>query len=110
MQIKSIDPMTASEWLNNNEAMLIDVREPVEYNEVHIQGAHLIPVNTVCVSKLPSESNHKKIIIYCMLGKRGNMACQRLLSENPDLDLYNLEGGIIAWQDAGLKCQKGSDC
>ena len=33
--INSIDPITASEWLDNKEAILIDVREPAEYNEVH---------------------------------------------------------------------------
>lgn len=104
--IQSIDPITASEWLDNREAILIDVREPQEYNEIHIAGAHLIPVNTVCINKLPSDIKSKKIIVHCMLGKRGSMACEKLLSENPNLDIYNLTGGIVAWENAGLKCNK----
>ena len=104
--IKSIDPITASEWLDNKEAVLIDVREPAEYNEVHINGAHLIPVNTVSINKLPADIKNKKIIVHCMLGKRGSTACEKLLSENPNLDIYNLTGGIVAWENAGLKCNK----
>lgn len=106
LTVKSIDPITAAEWLENKEAVLIDVREPAEYREIHIEGAHLIPVHTVCIEKLPAEVKNKKIIVHCMLGKRGSVACQKLLSENPTLDIYNLTGGIIAWEDAGLKCNK----
>ena len=104
--IKPIDPITASEWLDNHEAIIIDVRELAEYNEVHIDGAHLIPVNTVCINKLPSNIKNKKVIVHCMLGKRGGIACEKLLSENPNLDIYNLTGGIVAWENAGLKCKK----
>ena len=45
--IKSVDPMTAHDWLENNEAIVIDVREPHEYQESHIPGAHLIPLGTM---------------------------------------------------------------
>lgn len=104
--IKLIDPITASEWLESGEAILIDVREPAEYKEVHIDCAYLIPVNTVGIDKLPSDIKNKKIIVHCMLGKRGSTACEKLLSENPNLDVYNLTGGIVAWENAGLKCNK----
>lgn len=104
-KIKSLDALTANEWLNNNEAILIDVREPKEYKEVHIAGAHLIPIQTLDITKLP-QNDHKKIIVHCKLGKRGAMACEKLLADNPNLDIYNLEGGITAWEDAGLKVEK----
>ena len=106
LTIKSIDPTTASEWLDNNEAILIDVREPAEYKEVHIDGAYLIPVNTVGIDKLPSDIKNKKIVVHCMIGKRSSTACEKLLSENPNLDIYNITGGIVAWENAGLKCNK----
>ena len=60
--IKSIGPITASEWLDNKEAILIDVREPAEYEAVHIDGAHLIPVNSVSFNKLPPDIKNKKIL------------------------------------------------
>jgi len=37
---------------------------------------------------------------------RGKTACEKLLNENPKLDIYNLEGGIAAWEKAGLEIEK----
>lgn len=105
-KIKSINPTVAHEWLSNHEAIVIDVREPSEYNEVHIPGAYLIPIGTIGINKLPENAVNKKIIVHCKLGKRGSMACEKLLSENPNLHIYNIEGGIDAWENAGLKVEK----
>lgn len=105
-KFKSIDATTANEWLNNNEAIVIDVRTPEEYKEVHISGAHLIPINTIEINKLPPEARNKKIIMHCKMGKRGSMACEKLLSENPNLDIYNIDGGILAWENLGFKVIK----
>lgn len=105
-KFKSIDATTANEWLNNNEAIVIDVREPEEYKEVHIAGAYLIPINTVEINKLPPEARNKKIIVHCKMGKRGSMACEKLLSENPNLGIYNIAGGILAWENTGFKVVK----
>ena len=105
VKIKSIDAREAKAWLDNNEAIVVDVREPSEYNEIHIAGSTLIPIGTICTAKLPA-LNNKKLIVHCKLGKRGGMACEKLLEENPDLEVYNLEGGITAWQDAGFKVEK----
>ena len=100
--LKSIDAKTASEWLRKKEAFLIDVREPEEYRAMHIPGAYLIPVHSMDIKKLPPESLHKKIIVHCKLGKRGSMACKKLLNDNPNLDVYNIEGGIDQWKQCGL--------
>ena len=105
MPTQSITPITAKEWLDNNEAILIDVREPAEFNEMHIAGAHLIPVGTVCKKALP-EFQHKKIIVHCRLGKRGQTACEKLCFDDPALEIYNIEGGIIAWENAGFPVEK----
>src|SRR3990167_2003624 len=94
-KIKFIDAKTADDWFKKNEAIIVDVREPSEYNAYHIAGAHLIPVDTIVCDLLP-ECNNKKIIIHCKLGMRGKTACEKLLAENPNLDVYNLEGGIAA--------------
>lgn len=108
--IKSINAKTAQEWLNKNEAIIIDVREPAEFAAIHIAGATLIPVGTIDANKLP-ELNGKKLIIHCRIGRRGETACEKLLSTNPNLDIYNLEGGITAWEQAGFKVEKsGNTC
>lgn len=104
--VKFIDPMTANEWVSNNEAVVVDVREPHEYEEVHIAGSQLIPLSSIAENDLSKIANGKKIIVHCKLGKRGKMACEILFEQNPDLELYNLEGGIVAWEDAGFKVVK----
>jgi rhodanese-related sulfurtransferase len=101
MIIKSVNAETLKRWMDNNEAILIDVREPVEHSEEKIMGASLIPLAIVTKTKLP-ENAGKKIVIHCRSGKRSAMACEKLLIEDAALDLYNLEGGILAWRQAGL--------
>ena len=103
--IKSITAQQAKEWLDNHEALIVDVREPAEHQEVCIAGSFLIPVGAITTAKLPDLQN-KKLIIHCKLGKRGGLACEKLLQENPALEVYNLEGGITAWIDAGYAVKK----
>lgn len=105
--IPSITAAQAKDWLDHHEAVIVDVREPGEYQEMRIEGSVLIPVGTINVSALP-ELKNKKLIIHCKLGKRGGVACEKLLQENPSLDVYNLEGGITAWADAGYPVKKSS--
>jgi len=103
--IKTVDAKTAKEWLNKNEAIIVDVREPREYAAIHIAGAKLIPVGIINNDQLP-ELNNKKLIIHCQIGRRGGAACEKLLISNPNLDVYNLEGGITAWEKAGFEVEK----
>lgn len=103
--IKTIDVVTASEWLRDNEAVIIDVRERAEYDSIHIENAHLIPLGTLSTAKLPDVGG-KKLVVHCMLGKRGGKACELLTGNHPELDIYNMEGGITAWENAGLKVVK----
>ena len=94
--VKTVDIKTLKTWLANNEVVLIDVREPQEYAETNIPGAKLIPLGTITRAALPDLGN-KKLVIHCRSGKRSETACEKLLCEDPALDVYNLAGGILAW-------------
>ena len=100
MPLKTIDAKLLKTWLDNGEAVLIDVREPVENQAEAIAGSLLMPLSSVCKEKLPDYSG-KKLVIHCKKGGRGGSACEKLLAEDPNLDIYNLEGGISAWGEAG---------
>ena len=102
--MKNINPTELKKRLDNNEILLIDVREPIEHKNEHIEGSCLIPLNEINVKKLPSTK--KPIVIHCGCGQRSANACEKLLAEDPALDLYSLEGGIIAWQQAGFNVTK----
>jgi len=97
--MKIMDPSELKQRLTRNEVSLIDVREPAEYHQAYIEGAHLIPLGQISPERLPSRLG--PIVIHCGAGGRSAKACQQLLAVEPHLDIYNLAGGILAWQAAG---------
>lgn len=99
--MKTVDPATLKQWLDKDEAVLIDVREPGEYRTASIPGAILKPLGQLDMNDVKAYQG-KKIVIHCQLGKRGQQGCEKLMSMQPDMDLYNLEGGLVAWQQANL--------
>lgn len=101
MALRTVDAKTLKQWLEACEAVLVDVREPAEHAAENIQGTTLLPLSGVSKSALPDCAN-KKLVIHCRKGGRGGSACEKLLEEDPTLDIYNLEGGIEAWRAAGL--------
>lgn len=101
MTIRAVNAPTLKQWLDTGKATLVDVREPAEYEASHIEGAVLLPLANACKSALPNCSG-KKLVIHCQKGGRGSSACEKLLAEDPGLEIYNLEGGINAWVSEGL--------
>lgn len=105
MPIKNIDSATLKKWLSGGEAVVIDVREPAEHAAENIAGSKLVPLGTVCKSAIPC-CEGKKLVLHCGSGKRSASACEKLLKEDPNIEVYNLEGGISAWSSAGNACVK----
>lgn len=103
--VKTIDAKTLKTWLDREEAILVDVREPSEYAVEHITGSTLIPSGVISRANLPVLGG-KKLVIHCQLGKRGSIACVKLNVEDPEMEIYNLDGGIMAWKNAGYKTEK----
>jgi rhodanese-related sulfurtransferase len=110
MPLYQVDAVTLADWLKRDEAVVVDVREPSEHASECIQGAVLLPLGSVSKQALP-DTQGKKLVIHCRSGGRSGNACAKLLAEDPALEIYNLEGGIGAWQAAGLavKCA-GKKC
>jgi len=94
--IEPVDCATLKSWLDNDEAILIDVREVDEYNAAHIKGSILIPVGTCSPSSVPHNPN-KKIVFHCKAGIRGGKACEVCAGAQPEKVVYNLEGGLDRW-------------
>jgi len=99
--MKNVNANTVNAWLMNTEAILVDVREPAEYEAAHIAGAHSVPLSALSCAALP-EHEGKKLVIHCHKGGRGAMACQKLCGERPDMEVYHLEGGMQSWEAARL--------
>jgi rhodanese-related sulfurtransferase/rubrerythrin len=78
---------------------LLDVRQPGEYESEHIPGAKLIPLPGL-KDGIGALDSQKPVIVYCASGGR-SLAAAQLLSGLGFNEIYNLQGGIKAWQ--GLK-------
>jgi rhodanese-related sulfurtransferase len=94
----------AKEKLEKGEAVMVDVREPNEYAEVHAEGVRLIPVNTVMgeVKQIRDLAGSKEVLFICKSGQRSALAAEFATASGlDDLPLYNVEGGTTAWVAAG---------
>ena len=103
---ESITPQQAREMLRSDAPLtLLDARTPEEFAEKHIEGATLIPLQTLG-ENLPRLANvkEKKILVYCRSGSR-SVSASRLLVEN-GFHPVNLEGGIVQWESEGLEVMR----
>lgn len=84
---------------NKEDIVIIDVREPYEYQEFNI-GAILIPLGEI-QSKIVELEDYldSEIIIHCRSGAR-SAAAQQFLLKNEFKNVKNLSGGMLAWVDA----------
>lgn len=91
------------EALKNEKTFFLDVRNPDEFEEIHATGTHLLPLpelDAASINALNIEKN-TSIYIICRSGARSMKACQ-IFEELGYTDLTNVEGGTIAWHQAGL--------
>ena len=97
---QNIDQKKAEE-LQSQGVRLIDVREPDEFAEGHIQGAELVPLGQV-EETMAQWNKQQPLIVMCRSGNRSAQAAQ-LLVDNGFKEIYNLEGGIVEWKGELLK-------
>ncbi|MCA9730739.1 molybdopterin-synthase adenylyltransferase MoeB [candidate division KSB1 bacterium] len=103
MQSQEINPqyeISASSLANElqtNNVLLIDVREPMEWDICHIPGATLIPLGELD-DRLNELDTQKQIIAYCRTGIR-TLEALRILHEAGFSTAKHLHGGIYAWSD-----------
>lgn len=96
--IQTTTPAELKKWLDAGEAVLVDVREIVEYKQHHIKSALNLPLSEVSLSH-PSMPPHegKRLVLQCKSGRRSMMAYEKICAEGKEKDLYNLTGGIDGW-------------
>lgn len=83
---------------------LIDVRTPAEYGEVHIEGSLLMPLDRLDPSAVKAGSGD--CVLVCRSGKRAAQAMDKLEAAGCG-NLRVLEGGVTAWEQAGLPVKRG---
>jgi len=102
-RIEQLDPTDARDELAGGDAVLIDTREQHEWDEAHLEGATLVPPDTVAErieEVVPDRS--QRVLLYCRVGNRSARAADVLESQLGYEDVASIDGGILAWQEAGL--------
>jgi rhodanese-related sulfurtransferase len=101
-----MDPTAAIRLMNNDEAVVIDVREEKDFSNGHIKNAKNVPMSSF-KSQLDSLEKHKDkpVLAYCRSGNLSGKAC-RILKHSGFTNVHNLAGGILNWQDANLPLTK----
>jgi len=80
---------------------LIDVRTLSEYAQGYLSGAILIDVRKPSFESLIQQLDATRpIFVYCRLGRR-SLEAAKILEKNKFVTVYNLEGGIVEWNEKG---------
>ncbi|HOY85836.1 MAG: rhodanese-like domain-containing protein [Methylotenera sp.] len=100
--IAAMTPNEAAKMFSEQKAIIVDVREDDEWKAQHIAGAIHIPLAQV-ESRLGELTQYKDstVIMQCRSGKRSAKAASTLQAAG-FTKVYNLTGGIIAWDKDGL--------
>ena len=108
---KSVSPQEAAAWLAAGEAILIDVREADEFRDEHIAYANSLPLSNLnALFEQMNIPDNRKVIFQCLKGVRGGKACDIVISCNKcSNEIFNMDGGIIAWKEAGLPVAGNND-
>jgi rhodanese-related sulfurtransferase len=84
---------------------VLDVREPVEWEQAHVPGAVHIPLAELParLEELPADD---QLLVVCAVGARSARAVRYLVERGHDA--VNLHGGLMEWQEAGRELVRGS--
>ena len=104
--VANLTPTEAVLLMNRSNAVVVDVREATEYAQGHIADAKHIPLAQLGERlKELTRYKDKPVLLHCQGGVRSAKACD-LLAKQGFTKLYNLQGGINAWQQAKLPVVK----
>lgn len=99
---KRLNPASATQLINKRNAVVVDIRDAAEFAKGHLPQAKSAPLDALAAraSGLAKDKS-VPIIVVCQNGQRSSKA-QAALKEAGYSEVYALEGGMAAWQQAGL--------
>mgnify|MGYP001620129242 CR=1 FL=1 len=104
--IRQLQPLELEAWLNDpsrSAPLLLDVREPREFEYCRIDGSYLLPIGQV-TERHGELKPEQEVVVICHHGVR-SMQVARFLEHTGFASVYNLQGGVDAWSrevDAGM--------
>ncbi len=100
----SLDTLGATRMINDTQALVLDVRAPGEFEAGHLPNARNIPLAELDkrAGELPAG---RPVIVCCATGMTSAKAASSLRKAGRQ-DVFNLDGGLNAWRQAGLPVVK----
>lgn len=109
--MKTTTPRELNARLEDGEKLLLlDVRTPAEHAEVHVPGVHLAPLDRLDATELARANGFAKdqpLFIFCRSGSRAKQAAVQL-EKSGYTQCSVVEGGTMAWAEAGLPVNRGT--
>lgn len=103
-----ISAVEAKKIAEQDEVLIVDVRQPEQFEKEHIKDSILIPLSRV-KERMAELPQHKKLFFICEWGPKGVLACETLLSEGfPSGNLYVVDDGLYGCKKAGFTMEQGS--
>ncbi|WP_149496320.1 rhodanese-like domain-containing protein [Roseiconus lacunae] len=107
--MQTIDVKTLAERQAGGELDLIDVRTPVEYREIHAEGAVNVPLDSIDPDAVAASRNghgSHPLYLICKSGNRSSKAAQKFIDAGIE-NVVSVDGGTTAWANAGLPVVRG---
>ena len=104
---KAVSALEAVQLINRRDAIVLDVRDAVEFAAGHIPNARHFPLNQLDERvKEIDKFKSRPIVVSCRSGNRSASAVA-LLGRHGFAEVFSLRGGLIAWEQASMPLAKG---
>jgi len=106
--VSHLSPSSLDAWLRDAQRpapQIVDARSEEEFAVSHLASARRIGPESTTAAALSALDPERPIVIYCSAGYRGASLARRLQNAGRR-DVWNLEGGIFAWANAGLPIER----
>ncbi|MFN2104704.1 MAG: rhodanese-like domain-containing protein [Candidatus Promineifilaceae bacterium] len=104
-KVRDVTPTEATRLINHENAVLVDIRNDKDYRDGHVVNAvHVTAEKNEAVGKL-EKYRDRPLIVCCRSGNQSR-SLSAALSKKGFASVYNLKGGLHAWQQAGLPLSK----
>jgi rhodanese-related sulfurtransferase len=105
--VPAVDVTQAAEMQDGeSNALIVDVREPNEWTQLHAPGAVLLPLGQLH-GRLDDLPRDRELLMICRTGSRSQNAAQFLRAQGFE-NVSNVSGGMVAWYNAGLPTESGA--
>lgn len=108
----SLSAHALTEMVNNEQAVVIDLREKADFDQGHIVGAVNVPYSKWQSQQAAGGANElaaykeRPIVLVCKMGQHSSQVARKLKTAEYS-DIYRLSGGLAEWQNAQMPLIKG---